>query len=36
MKRAGEPAEVSAAVMFLVSEAASYVCGANLAVAGAR
>lgn len=36
MKRAGEPAEVSAAVMFLVSDAASYVCGANIAVAGAR
>ena len=36
MQRAGEPAEVSAAVMFLVSDAASYVCGANLAVAGGR
>jgi NAD(P)-dependent dehydrogenase (short-subunit alcohol dehydrogenase family) len=36
MKRAGEPAEVAAAVMFLVSDAASYVCGANVAVAGAR
>ena len=36
MKRAGEPAEVSAAVMFLVSDAASYVCGANIAVAGGR
>lgn len=36
MRRAGEPAEVAAAVMFLVSDAASYVTGANLAVAGAR
>lgn len=36
MQRAGEPAEVSAAVMFLVSDAASYVTGANLAVAGGR
>jgi NAD(P)-dependent dehydrogenase (short-subunit alcohol dehydrogenase family) len=36
MRRVGEPAEVAAAVMFLVSDAASYVTGANLAVAGAR
>jgi NAD(P)-dependent dehydrogenase (short-subunit alcohol dehydrogenase family) len=36
MRRAGEPAEVAAAVMFLVSDAASYIAGANLAVAGAR
>lgn len=36
MQRAGEPGEVAAAVMFLVSEAASYVAGANLSVAGAR
>jgi NAD(P)-dependent dehydrogenase (short-subunit alcohol dehydrogenase family) len=36
MQRAGEPTEVSAAVMFLVSDAASYVTGANLAVAGGR
>lgn len=36
MRRAGEPHEVSAAVMFLISDAASYVAGANLAVAGAR
>jgi NAD(P)-dependent dehydrogenase (short-subunit alcohol dehydrogenase family) len=36
MQRAGEPHEVSAAVMFLVSEAASYMCGANLVVAGGR
>ena len=36
MQRAGEPEEVAAAVMFLVSDAASYIAGANLAVAGAR
>jgi NAD(P)-dependent dehydrogenase (short-subunit alcohol dehydrogenase family) len=36
LRRAGEPAEVAAAVMFLVSEAASYIAGANIAVAGAR
>jgi NAD(P)-dependent dehydrogenase (short-subunit alcohol dehydrogenase family) len=36
MRRAGEPDEVASAVMFLVSEAASYIAGANLAVAGAR
>jgi NAD(P)-dependent dehydrogenase (short-subunit alcohol dehydrogenase family) len=36
MRRAGEPDEVAAAVMFLVSDAASYITGANLAVAGAR
>lgn len=36
MRRVGEPAEVAAAVMFLVSDAASYISGANLAVAGAR
>lgn len=36
MRRAGEPAEVSAAVMFLVSEGATYVNGANIDVAGAR
>lgn len=34
MQRAGEPAEVAEAVLFLASEAASYVTGANLAVAG--
>lgn len=36
MQRAGEPCEVAAAVMFLVSDAASYVAGANLSVAGGR
>lgn len=36
MRRAGEPDEVASAVMFLVSDAASYIAGANLAVAGAR
>lgn len=36
MQRVGQPSEVSAAVMFLVSDAASYVAGANIAVAGAR
>ena len=36
MQRAGEPTEVAAAVMFLVSAEASYVSGANLSVAGAR
>ncbi|HWW64129.1 MAG TPA: SDR family oxidoreductase [Sphingomonadaceae bacterium] len=36
LRRAGEPGEVAEAVMFLVSDAASYVSGANIAVAGAR
>ena len=36
MKRVGQPEEVSSAVMFLVSDAASYVAGANISVAGAR
>jgi NAD(P)-dependent dehydrogenase (short-subunit alcohol dehydrogenase family) len=34
MQRAGTPEEVAETVMFLVSGAASYVTGANLAVAG--
>lgn len=36
MGRAGTPDEVASAVMYLVSDEASYVAGANLAVAGAR
>ena len=36
MQRAGTPAEVAAAVMFLAADTASYVAGANLAVGGAR
>jgi NAD(P)-dependent dehydrogenase (short-subunit alcohol dehydrogenase family) len=34
MQRAGTPGEVAEAVMFLASDAASYVTGANLSVAG--
>jgi len=36
LQRPGEPEEVAAAVMFLVSSQASYVTGANLAVGGGR
>jgi NAD(P)-dependent dehydrogenase (short-subunit alcohol dehydrogenase family) len=36
MQRAGQPAEVASAVMFLVSTKASYITGANLAVSGGR
>lgn len=36
MKREGTAEEVAAAVMFLVSDEASYVAGANIEVAGAR
>ena len=34
--RAGSPEEVAEAIMFLLSDAASYVNGANLRVSGAR
>jgi NAD(P)-dependent dehydrogenase (short-subunit alcohol dehydrogenase family) len=36
MRREGTPEEVASAVMFLVSDAASYIAGANIDVAGAR
>ena len=36
MRREGTPQEVADTVMFLVSDAASYVAGANIDVAGAR
>jgi NAD(P)-dependent dehydrogenase (short-subunit alcohol dehydrogenase family) len=36
MKREGTPREVADAVLFLVSDAASYIAGANIDVAGAR
>jgi NAD(P)-dependent dehydrogenase (short-subunit alcohol dehydrogenase family) len=34
MQRAGTPEEVASTVLFLCSDAASYVTGANLVVAG--
>lgn len=36
MKRAGKPEEVSAAIMFLVSDRASYISAATIEVGGAR
>jgi NAD(P)-dependent dehydrogenase (short-subunit alcohol dehydrogenase family) len=36
LQRAGDPEEVASAVMYLVSQGASYITGANLAVAGGR
>jgi NAD(P)-dependent dehydrogenase (short-subunit alcohol dehydrogenase family) len=36
MKRAGSPEEVAEAVLWLLSDAASYVTGANIRVAGGR
>ena len=36
MQRTGEPEEVAAAVMFLISDPASYICGANVPVGGGR
>jgi NAD(P)-dependent dehydrogenase (short-subunit alcohol dehydrogenase family) len=36
MKREGQPQEVADAVLYLVSDKASYVAGANIEVAGAR
>jgi NAD(P)-dependent dehydrogenase (short-subunit alcohol dehydrogenase family) len=34
--RAGEASEVAEAILFLLSDAASYINGANLRVSGAR
>ena len=36
MKRAGEPSEIAEAIAWLLSDAASYVTGATLRVAGGR
>ncbi len=36
MKRAGEPAEVAGAVVFLASELSSYVTGSVIEVGGGR
>jgi NAD(P)-dependent dehydrogenase (short-subunit alcohol dehydrogenase family) len=36
MKRPGEPNEIAEAILFLLSDAASYITGAVLNVSGAR
>jgi NAD(P)-dependent dehydrogenase (short-subunit alcohol dehydrogenase family) len=36
LARIGEPEEVAAAVLFLMSEDASYITGANIPVSGGR
>ena len=36
LNRAGEPEEIAETVLFLMSEAASYITGANIPVSGGR